>query len=233
MNELSIETTLASRLAQVRKRVEDAAILAGRDPETITIVGVTKTVDRSAVDRAYDLGLRVFGENRVQDARSKFSTRLPADASLHMIGSLQTNKAKLAAELFDMIESVDRPSLVQALAKQAENMGKTIEVLLEINVAGETQKAGCPLNEAQALLDLVLEHPGLRARGLMTMAPLVDDPETVRPVFRGLQELARSLEESRGVELPVLSMGMSNDFQTAISEGATHVRIGRAIFGDR
>ncbi len=233
MNELSIETTLASRLAQVRKRVEDAAILAGRDPGTITIVGVTKTVDRSAVDRAYDLGLRVFGENRVQDARSKFSTPLPADASLHMIGSLQTNKAKLAAELFDMIESVDRPSLVQALAKQAENLDKTIEVLLEINVAGETQKAGCPLNEAQALLDLVLEHPGLRARGLMSMAPLVDDPETVRPVFRGLQELARSLEESRGVELPVLSMGMSNDFQTAISEGATHVRIGRAIFGDR
>lgn len=231
MNDQTTETALATRLAQVRQRVEAAAHRAGRDPDSVTIVGVTKTVGRADVDAAYELGLRVFGENRVQDAREKFRTPLPADAALHMIGSLQSNKAKVAAELFDVIESVDRASLVEALAKQAEGFGKTVEILLEINVAGEVQKAGCPLTDAPALLDLVLDRPGLRPVGLMTMAPLVDDPEVVRPVFAGLRTLSRQLESTHGIPLPVLSMGMSNDFEAAIAEGATHVRIGRAIFG--
>ncbi len=197
----------------------------------MTIVGVTKTVGRGAVDEAYGLGLRVFGENRVQDAKAKFASPLPADAQLHMIGSLQSNKAKTAAELFDVIQSVDRASLVEALAKQAESSGKTIEILLEINVAGEAQKAGCPLSDAPSLLNLVQAHVGLRPIGLMTMAPLVDDQMDVRPVFRGLRTLGTSLQERFGVPLPVLSMGMSNDFEAAIAEGATHVRVGRAIFG--
>lgn len=231
MSEISTESALATRLAEVRQRVDAAAVAAGRDPADVTIVGVTKTVGRAAVDEAYALGLRVFGENRVQDARTKFADPLPSDARLHMIGSLQSNKAKVAAELFDVIESVDRASLVEALSKQAENLDKGIEVLLEISVAGETQKAGCPLHEAPALLALVRQHPRLRPIGLMTMAPLVDDPESVRAVFAGLRNLARSLEASSGLALPVLSMGMSNDFEVAIAEGATHVRIGRAIFG--
>lgn len=224
-------TTLESRLIGVRGRVDQAAERANRNPAEITVVGVTKTVGRGAVDEAYALGLRVFGENRVQNAKAKFATPLPGDASLHMIGSLQSNKAKVAAELFDVIESVDRASLVEALARQAEISGQAIEILLEINVAGEVQKAGCPLDQAAALLSLVLSKPGLQPIGLMTMAPLVGDQNDARPVFRGLRALSGELESSYEVALPVLSMGMSNDFEAAIAEGATHVRIGRAIFG--
>lgn len=231
MNGTSIETSLAERLALTQQRVARAAESAGRDPHDVTIIGVTKTVGRDSVDAAYLLGMRGFGENRVQDARAKFATPLPDDAQLHMIGSLQSNKAKVAAELFDVIQSVDRASLVEALARHANASGNAIHILLEINVAGEQQKAGCPLEDASALLDLVLANPGLRPLGLMTMAPLVNDPETVRPVFRGLRELALRLQESSGMALPILSMGMSNDFEAAIAEGATHVRIGRAIFG--
>lgn len=231
MSGTDVETTLESRLAAVQARVDAAAIAAGRDPASVTIVGVTKTVGRADVDAAYALGMRVFAENRVQDAKAKFATPLPADAQLHMIGSLQSNKAKVAADLFDIIQSVDRVSLVEALARQAESSGKPIELLVEINVAGEEQKAGCPIGDAPALLELVLAQPGLHPLGLMTMAPLVADQEAVRPVFRDLYRLARSLEQSHGVALPMLSMGMSNDFEAAIAEGATHVRVGRAIFG--
>jgi len=231
MSGTSLATTLESRLIDIQSRIDRAAERAGRDPERVTIVGVTKTVGRTEIDEAYALGLRVFGENRVQDAKAKFATPLPDDATLHMIGSLQSNKAKNAVELFDVIESVDRASLVEALAKQAVLSNQQIELLLEINVAGEAQKAGCPMCEAPALLDLVLSKQGLVPVGLMTMAPLVSDQNQVRPVFRGLRELASSLEQTTGVPLPVLSMGMSNDFESAIAEGATHVRIGRAIFG--
>jgi pyridoxal phosphate enzyme (YggS family) len=156
---------------------------------------------------------------------------LPSDAQLHMIGSLQSNKAKAALELFDVIQSVDRASLVEALARQTELAGTTVEVLLEISVAGEAQKAGCPLEQAPALLERVLAHPRLRPVGLMTMAPLMEDQNDARPVFRRLRELAAVLQARSSVALPMLSMGMSNDFEVAIAEGATHVRIGRAIFG--
>jgi pyridoxal phosphate enzyme (YggS family) len=232
MSGTSLATTLESRLTDVRRRIDRAAEQSGRDPDDVTIVGVTKTVGRTDVDDAYALGLRVFGENRVQDAKAKFATPLPDDATLHMIGSLQSNKAKIAVELFDVIESVDRASLVESLAKQAVASHRQIELLLEINVAGEEQKAGCPIHEAPALLELVLSKPGLVPVGLMTMAPLVADQNQVRPVFRGLRELAIALENSTGLGMPVLSMGMSNDFESAIAEGATHVRIGRAIFGN-
>ncbi len=231
MSGTSLATTLESRLIDVRKRIDRAAERAGRDSERVTIVGVTKTVGRTEIDEAYALGLRDFGENRVQDAKAKFATPLPDDAILHMIGSLQSNKAKNAVELFDVIESVDRASLVEALAKQAVSSNQQIELLLEINVAGEEQKAGCPMCEAPALLQLVLSKPELVPIGLMTMAPLVTDQNQARPVFRELRELASSLEQTAGSPVPVLSMGMSNDFESAIAEGATHVRIGRAIFG--
>lgn len=231
MNSDRTNSGLAERLSSVQSRAAHAATASGRDPAAVIIVGVTKTVGRDAVDEAYGLGLREFGENRVQDARAKFASPLPSDTKLHMIGSLQSNKAKVAAELFDVIQSVDRASLVEALARQADASGKTIDILLEINVAGEDQKAGCPLEEAPALLKLVGAHSGLRPIGLMTMAPLVDDQDDVRSVFKGLRELGIRLQEESGVALPTLSMGMSNDFEAAIAEGATHVRVGRAIFG--
>jgi PLP dependent protein len=224
------ETGLAARLAAVRQRIAEAAERVERDPAAVTLVGVTKTVDRAVVDAAYRCGLRHFGENRVQDAGRKFAEPLPTDAALHLIGQLQSNKARPAAALFSLLESVDRPSLIDALEKEADRLGRPIPVLLQVNVAGEAQKAGCAPDEAPALAARLRDPARFDLRGLMTIAPLVDDPGTVRPVFAGLRRLRDDLEQRLGVALPVLSMGMSDDFPVAVAEGATHVRVGRAIF---
>ena len=227
------KTTLEERIAAVRATIAAAAQRAGRRPEEITLVAVAKTVDRSAIDAAYALGLRRFGENRVQDARRKFATPLPPDAALHLIGHLQTNKARPAAALFDLIESVDRPSLIEALEKEAHRLGRRLPVLLQVNVAREPQKAGCAPDEAPALAARLRASSPLALRGLMTIAPLVADPEEVRPVFAGLRELRDGLVRADpSLDLGILSMGMSNDYPVAIEEGATHVRVGRAVFGE-
>jgi len=223
---------LAARLGRVRAAIAGAASRAGRSPDDITLVAVSKTVDRAMVDAAFRLGLRHFGENRVQDARAKFAPPPPADARLHLIGQLQTNKAKPAAALFDMVESVDRPSLVDALEKAAHALGRRLPVLLQVNVAREPQKAGCDPEDAPALAAQITGAPHLALRGLMTIAPLVANAEDVRPVFAGLRELRDVLcRADPALDLPILSMGMTNDYPVAIAEGATHVRIGRAIFG--
>jgi PLP dependent protein len=225
-------TALDHNLSLVRERIEKAAIRSGRSIDEVTLVAVTKTFDRSVVDAAYELGVRVFGENRVQEAKAKFADPLPEDAELHMIGNLQSNKAGAAIDLFDCIQSVDRESLIRELGRQAERRGVVQRVLLEVNVAGEAQKAGCDPAHAEPLLRLIAESPHLQAGGVMTMAPLTEDVECVRPVFRSLRELRDRLQESLvSLELNVISMGMTNDFEVAIEEGATHVRIGRAIFG--
>ena len=171
--------------------VADAARSSGRQPEDVTIVAVTKTVDRDVIDAAYALGLRHFGENRVQDARRKLADLrpLPAEAVLHLIGQLQSNKAKPAVALFDIIESVDRMSLIDALEKEAERRGEPVSVLLQVNIAREPQKAGCMPESASELMERLVRSPWLRPRGLMTMAPLVADAEETRPVFSGLRAL--------------------------------------------
>ncbi len=226
------ETTgLAERIAAVREAVAEAAGRANRRPHEVTIVGVCKTVGREAVDEAYRLGLRHFGENRVQDAVAKFASPLPADASLHLIGQLQSNKARPAAARFDLIESVDRPSLIDALEKVGAGTGAPIAVLLQVNVAREPQKAGCAQEDAPALAARINASPYLTLRGLMTIAPLVTGPEEARPVFAGLRQLRdRLVGDDPALDLPILSMGMSNDYAVAIAEGATQVRVGRAIF---
>jgi pyridoxal phosphate enzyme (YggS family) len=214
--------------------VADAARSSGRQPEDVTIVAVTKTVDRHAIDAAYALGLRHFGENRVQDARRKLADvrPLPADVVLHLIGQLQSNKVKPAVALFDIIESVDRMSLIDALEKEAERRGEPVSVLLQVNIARESQKAGCAPESASELMERLVHATWLRPRGLMTMAPLVTDAEETRPIFSGLRALRDALQrEQPSVDLGTLSMGMSDDFRVAIEEGATSVRIGRAIFG--
>jgi pyridoxal phosphate enzyme (YggS family) len=229
---VQVDPGLAVRLERLREQIAGAACAAGRSPDDVTIVAVSKTVERDAVDAAVALGLRHFGENRVQDAARKFATPLPPDCSLHLIGQLQTNKARPAAALFDEIESVDRPSLIDALEKEGARRDRPIGVLLQVNVALEPQKAGCPPDAAPELMRRLATSPWLEPRGLMTMAPLVDDPETVRPVFAGLRALRNALREQHpSLALETLSMGMSNDFTVAIEEGATAVRIGRAIFG--
>ena len=178
----------------------------------------------SDLDEAFALGLRHFGENRVQDASRKFSEPLPAGGRLHLIGQLQSNKGRAAVALFDIIESVDRPSLIDALEREAERRGRPLPVLLQVNVAREPQKAGCDPELASQLMERLIASPWLQPQGLMTMAPLVTDPEDVRPIFRGLRTLLDDLQRTyEEADFVTLSMGMSNDFS---------VRVGRAIFGE-
>jgi pyridoxal phosphate enzyme (YggS family) len=224
-------STLRGRIERVMETIAEAATAAGRDPGEVTLVAVSKTTDRPTIDEAYALGLRHFGENRVQDATERYQPPLPDDLHLHMIGQLQSNKARQATRLFNMVESVDRPSLIQALDRATEALQQPLPVLIQVNIAGETQKAGCAPEEVTSLIEQVTATTWLRLRGLMTIAPLVSDPETVRPVFAGLRELRDRLRDNDpSLTLDVLSMGMTDDFPVAIAEGATEVRIGRAIF---
>lgn len=225
---------LAARVRAVRQRVRDAAERAGRSPDDVLIVAVSKTVDAERVRVAYELGLKTFGENRVQEARAKMTAlRLPL-LRWELIGHLQTNKVARAAELFTRIQSVDSPRLAGALEEQAARLGRTLPVLLEVNVAGEASKFGVTPGDLPEVAHAVLALPHLRADGLMTVAPLVSDPEQVRLVFRRLAALRDDLRRvAPGSGWPHLSMGMSDDFEVAIEEGATIVRIGRAIFGER
>src|SRR5829696_3252516 len=225
--------SLQTRVEKVLTMVADASRSSGRQPEDVTIVAVTKTVDRDVIEAAYALGLRHFGENRVQDARRKLadSKLLATGAVLHLIGQLQSNKAKPAVALFDIIESVDRLSLIEALEKEAARRGEPVSVLLQVNIAREPQKAGCAPESASQLMERLIRSSWLRPRGLMTIAPLVADAEETRPVFSALRALRDALQrEQPGGDLDTLSMGMSDDFRVAIEEGATAVRIGRAIF---
>jgi len=216
--------SIAEDLAGVRERVALACKKAGRRPEEITLVAVTKGVGPEMISQAHSLGIRHFGENRVQEAQEKISALKPLDITWHMVGHLQTNKAKLALELFQAIDSVDSLSLARALSRRAS---APLPVLLEVNVSGEATKFGF-LSEALPLaLEEIARLPNLEVRGLMTLAPLVKDPQEVRPIFSRLRGLAQALG------LKELSMGMSDDFEVAIEEGATQVRLGRAIFGPR
>lgn len=233
MTDTQLLVDLSTRAEEVRARVAAAATRAGRAPKDVTIVAVSKTFPREAVDAAYELGFRVFGESRVQEIREKFVTPLPPDATLHLIGQLQTNKVRQAIHHVHCIETVDRSSLVKALAKELPKQDRTMSVLVQVNVSGEEQKSGVAPQDAEALVRQIMAVPELTCDGLMTMAPLVDDPELARPTFRSLRELRDQLHESTGLPLPILSMGMSNDFEVAIEEGATHVRVGRSIFGHR
>lgn len=225
------DSGLAGRIASVRAGVEQAARAAGRDPSEVTLVGVSKTVGREVVDAAWSLGLRHFGENRVMDCRDKYATPLPPGSMLHLIGQLQTNKAAVAVDLFDLIESVDRGSLVQELEKQGAKRERKVPILLQVNVAREEQKSGCEPEDVDQLVEQILGSPHLSLEGLMTIAPLAESAEAVRPVFRGLRETRDRLRATYpGLALAILSMGMSNDYGVAIEEGATHVRVGRALF---
>jgi pyridoxal phosphate enzyme (YggS family) len=231
---MAVDTVLRERVAEVRERVTRAAVDAGRDPVGVTIVAVSKTFPRADVDEAIRAGLTVFGENRVQEAREKFAAPLPSGIKLHLIGHLQSNKARHACQLFDCIESVDRASLIERLDHESAKLGKRLPVFLQVNIAREPQKTGCAPEEAETLARQLEGSSHLSLDGLMTIAPLVSDPEETRPVFRALRELRDRLRADLGLEsLQALSMGMTNDYPVAIAEGATHIRLGRALFGSR
>jgi pyridoxal phosphate enzyme (YggS family) len=235
-----VPAELEARLAAVQERIARAAARAGRRPEDITLVGVSKRQPAEAVAALVAAGLAHCGENFVQEAREK----IPRVAALlgagpraprwHFIGRLQSNKAKLAAELFDVVEAVDRPELAHALDAHAAAAGRTLEVLLQVNVSGEAQKGGAAPEALAALARAVAALPRLRLTGLMTIPAAAERPEDVRPAFARLRELRDGLcRDAGGLTLPELSMGMSADFEVAIEEGATIVRVGTALFGAR
>jgi len=217
-------TTVAERLALVRERVARATERAGRSPAEVTIVAVSKSFPAQAIEEAAAAGVAHIGENRVQEAAAKIPSLRRLPLTWHMVGHLQTNKAKTALQLFDIIQSMDSLRLAEVLSRHAE---RAIPVLLEVNVAGEASKFGFSPQEVLQAAEAVARLPHLDVRGLTTVAPLVSDPEEVRPVFRELRRLRDALG------LAELSMGMTDDFEVAIEEGATLVRIGRAIFGER
>jgi pyridoxal phosphate enzyme (YggS family) len=224
--------SLAENLAAVRTRMARACARVGRDPATVTLVAVSKNHPASAVTEAVALGVTVFGENRIQEARAKIPAS-PAKARWHFIGHLQSNKARDAAALFEMIESVDSLGLAAELQKQAEKQARTLKILVEVNVAGEASKFGWNPDRLLAELNALNAFPRLELHGLMTVAPYATDAEKVRPVFRKLRELRDRCAADLGAPLPVLSMGMSGDLEVAIEEGATIVRVGTALFGPR
>ncbi|MEX2314681.1 MAG: YggS family pyridoxal phosphate-dependent enzyme [Thermomicrobiales bacterium] len=226
-------STLQDRLDTVRERVEAAERRSGRPPGSVTLVGVSKTVTRTEVDEAYAAGLRHFGENRVQNALETFAGDLPDDLVLHLIGTLQTNKARFIPGHFDVVHSLDREPLAIELNRRCEAAGKRLPVLIQVNVAREQQKHGCQAEELPALIEATLACPALDLRGFMTMAPLGSDAEVARPVLVAMRELRDAMRvRYPEASLNELSMGMTIDYTAAIEEGATIVRVGRAIFAE-
>lgn len=224
--------SLSDNLSAVQERIATACERVGRSPAEVTLLAVSKNHPAQTVAEAVRLGVTLFGENRVQEAKIKIPAS-PGKAHWHFIGHLQSNKARDAVSLFEMIESVDSLSLATELQKQAEKQAKTLGILVEVNVAGESSKFGW--NPERLLADLAELNRlnRLELHGLMTVAPYSTDPERVRPVFRKLRELRDRCADALGAPLPVLSMGMSGDLEVAIAEGSTLVRVGTALFGDR
>lgn len=226
--------SVQENLEGVQGRIASAARRAGCDPASVKLVVVTKTVEIARIREAVAAGAAILGENRVQEAKEKIEA-LGAPASWHLIGRLQTNKAKYAVKLFDLIHSVDRLGLAKELDRQAAKIGKVQDILIEVSIAGEAGKAGMSVKEAPLLVREAAKFKNISIRGLMTMPPYSDKPEDARPYFRVLRELAESIakENIPGVSMQNLSMGMSGDFEVAVEEGATMVRVGTAIFGER
>ena len=224
---------IARNLETVRRRIEAAAVRAGRDPASVTLVGVTKTVDAPRIREALEAGLLDAGENRVQEAREKMPL-LPETVRWHLVGHLQSNKALQAARLFRVIHSVDSVELLRRLDAAASKEGRTIDALVQVDLAGEPTKSGVGEEGLDEILEIAASCERIALRGLMILPPYHPDPERARPWFRRLRLLLESVR-ARHVRpaLTELSMGMTEDFEVAIEEGATLVRIGRALFGDR
>jgi len=225
---------VAANFRVIQERVAEAARKSGRVADQITIVGAAKQVEPARVNEAIAAGLGVVGENYIQEARAKVP-HLQGPVTLHFIGRLQTNKAKQAVELFSMVQCVDRLSLGQELAKRARAAGRALDVLLEVNLAGEQTKSGVSPEGLVPLAEQLAPLDSLRVCGLMAMPPFAEDPEASRPYFRRLRQLREELEAAGipGISPRELSMGMSSDYPVAIEEGATIVRIGTALFGPR
>jgi PLP dependent protein len=224
--------TLAENLESVCARIAAACARAGRSPEAVRLLAVSKTCGPEAVRAAAAAGQRLFGENRVQEAAAKIP-ECPGRLEWHLIGHLQSNKAALAARLFDWVHSVDSVKLLEALDRQAGEAGRRLQVLVQVNVSGERSKSGLAPDAVPELLGRSNGLRNVQVRGLMTIPPLTEDPEKARPHFRALRELRDRWAAETGMDLEELSMGMTHDLEVAIEEGATFVRVGTGIFGER
>ena len=223
--------TIRDRLLHVQERMHAAAARAGREPSSVTLVAVSKTMPVDVIRQAVEAGATILGENRVQEAAEKVAA-LPGAAVWHLVGHLQTNKAKQAVQLFELIHSVDSVKLAQTLDRHGREAGKRIRCLVEVNLGGEESKSGTKEAGTRDLLAAARDLPNLQVEGLMAIPPFLPSPEEVRPYFQRLRALRDRLQ-GEGFRLPELSMGMTHDFEVAIEEGATLVRIGTAIFGPR
>ncbi len=227
--------SIRENLEKVRERMARAAQRVGRKPEEILLVAVSKTVPVERIREAIEAGVPALGENRVQEAKEKIQALGRTAVPWHLVGHLQTNKVKDALALFDLIESVDRLSLAEELDRRARAAGKRVDILIQVNVAGEATKSGFRDDELRAALEALARLEGLRVRGLMAIPPEPQEPEDSRPYFKTMRTLLETARGWRipGLDLEALSMGMSADFEVAIEEGATIVRVGTAIFGPR
>lgn len=226
--------SIAENLKTVLDRITSAAKRAGREPSSIKLVVVTKTVDPERISEAVAAGATILGENRVQEAKEKIET-LGRVARWHLIGTLQANKAKYAVKLFDLIHSVDSLALAREIDKQASKIGKIQDILIEVNIAGEESKSGVVFKDAPALVREAATLKNISIKGVMTMPPFSDNAEDSRPYFKKLGEMAGVITQENipNVSMQELSIGMSGDFEVAVEEGATMVRVGTAIFGER
>ena len=223
---------LAENLASIQQRIAASCARSGRDPSSVALLAVSKGMPPEVVRAAADAGLTLFGENKVQEAKAKIPL-CPGRLRWHLIGHLQSNKCRDAVHFFEMIHSVDSVALAEEIQKFADKQAKTMRVLLEVNLAGEASKFGFRPEAVVEALGLINALPKVEIHGLMTIAPWTQEPEKVRPVFRNLRELKTRCEDALGAPLPHLSMGMSADFEVAIEEGATIVRLGTSLFGAR
>ena len=225
---------LKDRLEEVEERIQEACRRAGRDRSEVTLIAVSKTKPAEVLKEAYDLGIRVFGENKVQEITEKYEV-LPKDIRWHMIGHLQTNKVKYIADKVELIHSVDSLKLAETIEKEAAKRHRTIDILVEVNVAEEESKFGLKVEEVIPFIEKVAGFSHINVRGLMTIAPFVENPEKNRSVFADLRKLSVDITEKNidNVNVSILSMGMTNDYEVAIEEGATMVRVGTGIFGAR
>ena len=225
---------LAENYRQVLNNIQDACQAVGRDPKEVTLVAVSKTKPVEMLQQVYDAGARVFGENKVQEIMDKYD-HLPGDIRWQMIGHLQRNKVKYIVDKVDMIHSVDSYRLAQTIETEAAKKNVTVSVLLEVNVAEEESKFGLKMDEVLPLVQQISELPHVQVKGLMTIAPFVSNPEDNREIFRKLKKLSVDIEAKNinNTTMSVLSMGMTGDYMVAVQEGATMVRVGTGIFGDR
>ena len=224
--------TIKNNLEIINEKIKKAALRASRNPEKIKLVAVTKTATIEQIIEAISAGVKIIGENKVQEAKEKYQI-LSADIEWHLVGHLQTNKVKYAIEIFDLIHSVDSIKLAKEIDRRSQQFGMITNVLVEVNVSGEETKYGIKPEEVEPFLKEISEFSRIKVRGLMTIAPIAEDQEEVRPYFRKLRELSEEIKSQhiKNVKMDYLSMGMTEDFEVAIEEGANIVRIGRGIFG--